>query len=38
MNKQQITTKQLALCSLMLPLMLVLGLVESPFPPLMVTQ
>ena len=35
MNKQQITTKQLALCSVLLTLMLVLGWVESLFPPLM---
>lgn len=35
MNKQRITTKQLALCSVLLTLMLVLGWVESLFPPLM---
>ena len=35
MNKQQITTKQLALCSVLLTLMLVLGWVESLFPPLL---
>ena len=35
MNKQQITTKQLALCSVLLTLMLVLSWVESLFPPLM---
>ena len=35
MNKQRITTKQLALCSVLLTLMLVLSWVESLFPPLM---
>ena len=35
MNKQRITTKQLALCSVLLTLMLVLGWVESLFPPLL---
>ena len=35
MSKQRITTKQLALCSVLLTLMLVLGWVESLFPPLM---
>ena len=35
MNKQRITTKQLALCSVLLTLMLVLSWVESLFPPLL---
>ena len=35
MNKQRITTKQLALCSVLLTLMLVLSWLESLFPPLM---